>query len=145
MMAKEPAKPSKQERREVRRRDAKRRKLKNRTRRIGIAAAVLAVPGLWAFECSGPEELAEAEVIGTRRWRHYVEDGTSHPHTSATLKIEGLSEATLERADDYERGQRVLVWVRRGPLSGWPYFLDVAKPGEIERRRRQEIDKKDLE
>jgi hypothetical protein len=144
-MPEEPARLSKQERREARRRDARRRQLKSRLRRIGIAAAVLAVPGLWALEYSGPEELVEAEVIETRRWRHQAADGTSHPHISATLKIEGLSEATLERADSYERGQRVLVWVRRGPISGWPYFLDVAKPGEVERQKRQSANEKDLE
>jgi len=144
-MPEEPERLSKQERREVRRREARRRMLKSRLRRIGIAAAVLAVPGLFVFECSGPEELAEAEVIRTRRWRHHADDGTSHPHIAATLKIEGLSEATLERADAYERGQRVLVWIRRGPISGWPYFLDVAKPGEIERQKRQDVTEKNLE
>jgi hypothetical protein len=144
-MSEEPTRLSKQERREARRRDAQRRKLKIRLRRAGIAAAVLAALGLWVLEYSGPEELVEAEVIQTRRWRHQKDDGTSHPHIAATLKIEGLSEVTLERADSYERGQRVLVWVRRGPISGWPYFLDVAKPGEIERQRRQDEDEKDLE
>jgi hypothetical protein len=139
------AKLSKRERREVRLRDARRRKLRSRLRGIGIAAAVLAIPGLWALEYSGPEELVEAEVIETRRWRHQADDGSSHPHTSATLKIEGLGEATLERADSYERGQRVPVWVRRGIISGWPHFQDVAKPGEIERQKRQDADAKELE
>jgi hypothetical protein len=144
-MSEESARLSKQEQREARRRDAQRRKLKIRLRRAGIAAAVLVVLGLWTLEYRGPEELVEAEVINTRRWRHQADDGTSHPHISATLKIEGLSEATLERADSYERGQRVLVWVGRGRISGWPYFLDVAKPGEIERQKRQNTDEKDLE
>jgi len=144
-MSEEPAKLSKQERREARYREAQRRQLKKRLRRIGIAAAVLAALGLWAWEYSGPEELVEAEVIETRRWRHQADDGSSHPHISATLKIEGLTDATLKRADGYERGQRVLVWVRRGPISGWPYFLDVAKPGEIERQKREKAAEKDLE
>ena len=144
-MSEEPAKPSKQERRDARRREAQLRKLKSRLRRAGIAAAVLAALALWAWEYSGPEELVEAEVIQTRRWRHQKDDGSSHPHIAATLKIEGLSEATLERADSYERGQRVLVWVRRGPISGWPYFLDVAKPDEIERQKRQDAGEKDVE
>jgi hypothetical protein len=144
-MSEDPARLSKQQRREARRQEARRRQLKSRLRRVGIAAAVLVVLGLWAFEYSGPEELVEAEVIETRRWRHQADDGSSHPHIAATLKIEGLSETTLERADGYERGQRVLVWVRRGPISGWPYFLDVAKPGEIERQKREETAEKDLE
>jgi hypothetical protein len=144
-MSEEPARLSKQERREVRRHEARRRELKKRLNQAGIAAAALAALGLLAYEYSGPDELVEAEVIETRRWRHQADDGSSHPHTSATLKIEGLRETTLERADGYERGQRVLVWVRRGPISGWPYFLDVAKPGEIERQRRQDEDEKGLE
>jgi len=144
-MSEEPARLSKQERREARRHEARRRQLKNRLRRVGIAVAALSALGLWALEYSGPEELVEAEVIETRRWRHQANDGSSHPHVSATLKIEGLREVTLKRADSYERGQRVLVWVRRGPISGWPYFLDVAKPGEIERQRRQDEDEKGLE
>jgi hypothetical protein len=89
------------------------------------------------FECSGSEELVDAEVTGTRRWRHVASDGTSHPHLSATLEIEGLNEVGLERADGYERGQRVPVWVERGRISNWPYFLDVAKPGELQRAPRQ--------
>ena len=144
-MSEEPAKLSKQERREARRQEARRQQLKKRLRRAGIAVAVLAALGLWAWEYSGPEELVEAEVIETRRWRHQADDGSSHPHISATLKIEGLRETTLKRADSYERGQRVLVWVRRGPISGWPYFLDVAKPGEIERQKREKAAEKDLE
>ena len=144
-MSEEPARLSKQERREARRHEARRRQLKNRLRRVGIAVAALSALGLWALEYSGPEELVEAEVIETRRWRHQANDGSSHPHVSATLKIEGLREVTLKRADGYERGQRVLVWVRRGPISGWPYFLDVAKPGEIERQKRQSANEKNLE
>lgn len=128
---------SKQERREQRRRQARRRTLARRTWRAGIAAAVLAIPALGAFECSGPQELVEAEVIETRRWRHVAQDGSSHPHTSAILRIEGLSETKLERADGYERGRRVPVWIRRGRITGWPHFLDVAKPEEIEWERRQ--------
>ena len=129
---------SKQERRAERVRVAQRRRLLTRVRRVSIVAAVLAVPGLWALESSGPETLVDSEVVETRRWQHYATDGTSHGHSSATLKIEGLSEGFLERADGYERGQRVPVWVRHGRISGWPYFLDVAKPGEVERAKTAE-------
>ncbi len=100
-------------------------------RRVGIGAAVLAIPALYAFEHNGSQELVDAEVIETRLRRHYG-SGAPHSHTAATLQIEGLSEAAIDRADGYERGQRVPVWIRRGRLSGWPYFLDVAKPAEVE-------------
>ena len=125
---------SKQQRREQRRRAAQRRRRLTQLRRAGIVAILLAMPGLWVFDRSGSQETVDAEVIETRRWRHTAQDGTSHPHLSATLKIEGLSEATLDRADGYQRGQRVPVWIRRGRISGWPYFLDIVKPGEAERR-----------
>jgi hypothetical protein len=82
--------------------------------------------------------MVEAEVIETRRQQHFVRDGSPHAHTAATLQIEGLSKTTLYRADGYERGQRVPVWIRRGRISSWPYFLDLAKPGEIQRERSQE-------
>jgi hypothetical protein len=131
---KESGKVTKQQRREQRQRAAQRRRLVTRVRRLGIIAAILAIPCAWAFDRSGPQETVEAEVTETRRWRHTAQDGTSHPHIAATLTIEGLSEFSLDRTDGYQRGQRVPVWIRRGRISGWPYFLDVVKPGEAERR-----------
>ncbi len=132
-MSEEPARATKRQRREQRRRAARRRVW---VRRIGITSAVVVAPGLMILECSGPQELVEGEVTSTRRWRHVAADRTSHPHTSAKLLIEGLSEGTVDRADGYERGQRVQVWIRRGRISGWPHFVDVAKPGEVERERQ---------
>ena len=128
----ESGRATKQQRREQRRRAAQRQLRLARARKLGIIAAILAIPGLWAFERSGPQETVDAEVIETRRWRHTAQDGTSHPHIAATLQIEGLSEASLDRADGYQRGQRVPVWIRRGRITGRPYFLDVVKPGEVE-------------
>jgi hypothetical protein len=104
-----------------------------RARRAAIVVGLLAIPALWAFERSGPQEIVEAEVTETRRWRHYTAAGKSHPHLAATLQIEGLSDTTLDRADGYVRGQRVPVWIQRGRISGWPYFLDLAQPGEVAR------------
>jgi hypothetical protein len=132
MEGKESGRVTKQQRREQRQRVAQRRLLLARGRKLGIIAAILVIPGLWALEHSGPQESVDAEVIETRRWRHTAQDGTSHPHIAATLKIEGLSEAHLQRADGYQRGQRVPVWIRRGRITGRPYFLDVVKPGEVE-------------
>ena len=125
--------PGKRERREQRRLQARRRKQRTRLRRAAIFAALLALPALWLLDRSGPQELVKAEVIETRLWRHSVANGKSHPHTAVTLRIEGLVEARVSRGDDYERGERVPVWIRRGRISSRPYFLDVAKPGEIAR------------
>ena len=79
--------------------------------------AVLAIPVLWSFENAGSQERVDAQVTETRLRKHYTDAG-SHSHTSATLQIEGLSEAVIDRADGYERGQRVPVWIRRGRISG---------------------------
>jgi hypothetical protein len=133
----ESGRASKQLRREQRSRAARRRRLLTQGRRLGVVAAILAALGLWALERSGRQELVEAEVTETRRWKHY-DGGSEHPHTAATLQIEGLSETTLDRADGYQRGQRVAVWIRRGRITSWPYFLDLAKPDEIARERRRE-------
>ena len=136
MTSGDPAKPSKQQRRERRRQAARRRRGLRRLGRAGAVAAVLAVPALLVLEFTGGQEMAEAEVTKTRLWRHYPGDGTSHQHSAATLTIEGLSETTLDRADGYERSERLKGWVRRGRISGWPYFQDIAKPGEIDRQGR---------
>ena len=138
MTSEDPAKLSKQQRRERRRQAALRRRVLRRLGRAGVVAAVIAVPALLVLEFTGDQEMAEAEVTKTRLWRHYPGDGTSHQHSAATLTIEGLSETTLDRADGYERSQRVTVWVRRGRITGWPYFQDIAKPGEIQRQGREQ-------
>lgn len=86
--------------------------------------ALVALPVLlWQVDRTGPEEQVTAEVVEIRVWRHYPARGRSHTHQAATLEIEGLTRATLERADDLERGQRIPVRIRRGRLSGWAYFL----------------------
>jgi hypothetical protein len=131
MAANDAHKQSKSERKEERRRAARRRVLVARARRAAIVVGLLAIPALWAFERSGPQEIVEAEVTETRRWLHYTNATESHAHVAATLQIEGLSETTLERADGYVRGQRVPVWIRRGRLSGWPSFLDFAQAEEL--------------
>ncbi len=132
MAAKDPKKQSKGERKkEERRRAARSRVRAARARRAAIILGVLAIPALWVFERSGAQERVEAEVTETRRWLHYTNATESHTHVAATLQIEGLSETTLERADGYVRGQRVPVWIRRGRLSNWPYFMDFAQAGEV--------------
>jgi hypothetical protein len=121
---------SKQARRELRRQAARRRRLLLRLRQFAIVGGVLLVPALWAYEYSGPEEIVDAKVIRTQRYEHRTQDSGSHTHIRATLLIEGLSEATIQRADAYQRDQIVPVWIQRGRISGWPHFQDLAKPGE---------------
>jgi hypothetical protein len=106
-------------------------------RRGAIGAGLLAIPLLLAFERSGPQKVVEAEVVQTVRWRHVpAQGGRPHPHVRAKIRIQGLNEEILDRADGYQRGDRVPVWIRRGRLSGWPYFLDLASPEELDAARQ---------
>ena len=94
-----------------------------------MVAVVLLVPVLWLVDCTGPEETVQAEVLRTRLWRHKPQGASAHNHTAATLVIEGLTEATVQRADGLERGQRVAVRIRRGRITGWAYFAGLEEAG----------------
>jgi len=124
-------KGSKRRRAEQRRRAARLRKWRRRSIRFGWVLLILLAPTLWAFDRAGPDEIVQAVVIRTRLWDHVTKDG-SHPHQRATLMLEGRTEKVIQKADNYTRGQRVPVWIRRGRLSGWPYFENLVKPGETE-------------
>jgi hypothetical protein len=123
---------SKQARREERRKAARRRRLLVRLQRLAILGGALLVPALCTYEYSGPDEVVDAKVIRTQRYEHRTPDAGSHTHIRATLLIEGLTEAKIERADGYQRNQIVPVWVQRGRITGRPHFQDIAKPGELE-------------
>jgi hypothetical protein len=125
----------KRERREARRQAGTARRRQRRIRRGAIAAAILLVPFLWILDRAGGEEVVDAHVVQTRPWRHRPQQGgTSHIHTNATLLIRGLNRVSLRQADGLEKGQQVPVRIRRGLLSGWPYFLELvnASPPEAE-------------
>ncbi len=128
---KQQKKGSKRRRSEQRRRAARLRKWRRRSIRFGLVLLILSPPALWAFDRTGPDEIVQAVVIRTSRWTHFTNNG-SHPHLRATLSLEGRTEMVIQKADDYTRGQQVPVWIRRGRLSGWPYFENLVKPGEVE-------------
>jgi hypothetical protein len=114
---------SKRERREARQHAASQQRRRRLLLRVGIAALVVLPVVLWQVDRTGAEERVTAEVVEVRVWRHYPARGRSHTHQAATLEIEGLTRATLERADDLQRGQRLPVRIRRGRLSGRAYFV----------------------
>lgn len=122
---------SKRERREARRRQATERSRRRRLMRAGIAALVLVPIAMWVADRSGPEEIVEAQVLETRLWRHRPADGRPHTHSRAILIIEGLNEVRIDQADGFRRGQRVPVWIRRGRLSGYPYFQELASAEDL--------------
>ena len=121
---------SKEERRRLRVEAARRRTLWRRLRLAMWPLALLVPLVLYSYETRGPQELVEAEVVETQRYRHVPRDGQAHDHTRAILLIEGVTRTTLDKADGYQRGQRVPVWIRRGRLTGRPSFLDFAAEDE---------------
>jgi hypothetical protein len=123
---------SKRQRAEERRRVARRRELRKRSIRIALLSLVIFVPALWAFDMSANEEIVDAVVIQTQRYSHYNERSGTHFHLRATILVDGKSEQQITRADGYERGQRVKVWARKGRITGWPYYNDLVKPGELD-------------
>ena len=125
-------------RQELRERQARRKRTQKRLRLGLLLSAPLLLIALFVFEQSGSDEIVEAEVIRTRRWQHLGQTG-SHTHIKATLSIEGLAEFNLDRADGYQRGQRVPVWIRRGRITGWIFFQDLASPGEIGVQRQPSV------
>ncbi|MEE8537193.1 MAG: hypothetical protein V3S71_04245 [Acidobacteriota bacterium] len=117
---------SKKELREQRQHAAIKRRLIKRSLWISIWGVVGLAVGLWAYDRSGPQELVQAEVTRTQQYQHVTQGGGAHSHTRATIRIEDWVEAALERAPNVQRGQKIQVWIRRGRLSGRPYFQEVS-------------------
>ncbi len=99
--------------------------------RLALLLALVSPALLWAWDRSGPQEIAWAEVVETRRWRHAAPGEAPHAHLRAILVVEGVRRVVLDRADGLRRGQRIPVWVRRGRLTGRAYFLDLAQADEL--------------
>jgi hypothetical protein len=118
----------KRERQQERQRAAALRRRRRRLQRGGIVATVVLIPFLWILDRTGAEEVVDARVVRTRPWRHRPQDGTPHTHSNATIVIRGLNKVMLRQADGLEEGERVPVRIRRGRLTGWPYFMELAQP-----------------
>ena len=121
---------SKEERRRQRTEAAQRKRLIRRLRRAAWVVAAFVPLALYGYETSGDQELIDAQIVETQRWRHIEAGKTGHDHVRAIIEIEGGARVQLERAGDRKRGDFVAVWVRRGRLTGRAKFLDFAAPGE---------------
>ncbi len=97
--------------------------------RGAIVGLLLLGPFLWLVDRAGSEEVLQARVIETHLYRHTPAGGASHTHLDATVMIEGLNEVRLRRVVGFQEGQQVYVRVRRGVLTGWPYFLELDEGG----------------
>ena len=65
---------SKQERRRLRTKAAQRRRLIQHLRRAAWVLAALVPVALYGYETSGDQELIDAQIVETQRWRH-IEPG----------------------------------------------------------------------
>ena len=78
--------------------------------------AVLLLGGLYAYDRGGPLEEVPGRVAAIRTYPHG--NGTDrHSHVEAELEFEGIRHS-VQPADGLNRGDQVVVEVRRGRLSG---------------------------
>ena len=92
----------------------KRRRFRQRVKWTLIA--VLVVGGLYAYDLGGPLEEVSGRVAALRTYPHG--NGTDrHTHVEADLEFEGVRHS-VRPADELKRGDRLIVEVRRGRLSG---------------------------
>lgn len=120
---------SKRDRQEARRSAADARRRRRNFVRGAIVGLLLLGPFLWLVDRAGSEEVLQARVVRTHLYRHTPAGGASHTHVDATVVIEGLNEVRLRRVAGFQEGQQVWVRVRRGLLTGWPYFLEIDEGG----------------
>lgn len=102
---------------------------KRRGRRYGLF--ILGIPTLalafYLVDRTGPVETIAGSVAETSSYLHSGTDGSGeHSHWTAVLEYEG-HRFKLDRADQYQKGDAVSVEVRRGRLTGYPYFVQVWK------------------
>ena len=109
---------SKRRKRDAARRGAGRsRKVRRRMRRIAALVVLGGAIGLYVYDYGGPLETVRGRVASTRTYPHRGTGERPHTHTEAVIEYEG-ARYTLPRADGLRKGQRILVDVRRGRLSG---------------------------
>ena len=89
----------------------------------GLLILVVLGGGLYAYDHTGSEETIRGRVDRIRTYSHQTSSG-SHTHREAVIEFEDTRH-TLPRADNLTRGQRVLVDVKRGRLSGRPRFVSL--------------------
>jgi len=78
--------------------------------------AVLVIVGLYAYDRGGSSEEVSGRVAVVRTYPHG--NGTNrHTHVEAELEFDGARHS-VRPADGLKRGDRVIVEVRRGRLSG---------------------------
>jgi hypothetical protein len=79
----------------------------------------------YLVDYSGPREVLQGTVVETSSYTHSGGDRAGeHTHVAAVLEYEG-SRYTLKPGDRFRRGDRISVEVRRGRITGHPYFVQA--------------------
>ena len=95
---------------------------KRRGRNLGmwILGGAVAALAFYYVDRSGAVENIDAVVVDTGTYTHTTADG-SHDHREATVEYEG-HRYTIQPADNIQLGGSVRVTIRRGRITGYPYF-----------------------
>lgn len=89
---------------------------------LGLPALALA---FYAVDRTGTTETLSGTVVKTSTYLHSGRDTQGeHSHVSALLEYEG-HRYRLEPGDRFQQGQAVSVEIRRGRITGFPYFVQA--------------------
>ena len=96
-----------------------------------IGWVVLGTPALafliYQVDRSGPLETVDGMVVETRSYTHNAGDRQGpHTHVEAVLEYEGHRH-TVRPGDRFRQLDPVQVEVRRGRLTGYPYFVQAGR------------------
>lgn len=102
---------------------------RRRGRIIGLCllGGVVLLAALYLIDRGGPLETIGGVVIDTSTYNHTTGQQGSHTHIEAVLESEG-HRFSLRPGDGFQVGDPVTIEIRRGRLTGYPYFQQAYHP-----------------
>lgn len=97
------------------------RRRRGRNLGLWILAGIVLALAFYYIDRSGGTETLDALVVETGTYTHTTRTGGAHTHTEATVEYEG-HRYTVRPADNLRTGETVRVNIRRGRITGYPYF-----------------------
>ena len=98
---------------------------RGRTYGFIVLGLLLAALAFYYLDRSGASETISGTVVETSSYVHSGTDAQGeHSHISAVVDYEGHRQ-TVEPGDRFQQGQAVSVEVRRGRITGYPYFIQA--------------------
>ncbi len=89
---------------------------------LGLLTMALA---FYYVDRSGASETLSGTVVGTATYMHSGRDARGeHSHVSAVVEYEG-HRRKVEPGDRFTQSQVVSVEIRRGRITGYPYFVQA--------------------